>query len=148
MRNSLVKLIVCASFVTNAYAQDSDPQGLWKIVDENSGKATAVIKVVKSEGILHGTIQKVLGRPDGAPAPTCDACEGELKGTPIIGLRILSGHRDDGEKYSGGEILDPGNGKTYSSNLKVVENGMKMEVRGYVGLPLFGRSQIWERVEN
>ena len=46
-----------------------------------------------------------------------------------------------------GEILDPNNGKTYRTRLKPVDGGKKLEVRGYIGAPLFGRTQTWMRVE-
>ena len=49
--------------------------------------------------------------------------------------------------WDGGEILDPNKGKTYKALLKPIEGGKKLEVRGYIGSPMFGRSQTWLRVE-
>jgi uncharacterized protein (DUF2147 family) len=53
--------------------------------------------------------------------------------------------RRDGDEWTGGEILDPENGKTYKATLKLADNGQKLLVRGYIGLPIFGRSQTWVR---
>jgi uncharacterized protein (DUF2147 family) len=55
--------------------------------------------------------------------------------------------KKDGDQYGGGEILDPKNGKIYRARMQLIEGGRKLEVRGYVGLSLFGRSQTWLRQE-
>lgn len=52
---------------------------------------------------------------------------------------------DDGE-WSGGKIYDPESGKTYSCNMKL--DGMTLNIRGYIGISLFGRSSVWTRVQN
>ena len=49
------------------------------------------------------------------------------------------------DEWKGGEILDPKNGKTYSCRLRLKDDGKKLEVRGYIGFSLFGRSQMWLR---
>jgi uncharacterized protein (DUF2147 family) len=54
---------------------------------------------------------------------------------------------DDAGRWDGGEILDPNNGKTYKVRLTPTDGGKKLEVRGYVGAPLLGRTQTWIRVE-
>ena len=61
---------------------------------------------------------------------------------------ILEGPRRFREVATdGGRILDPNNGKDYRVRLKPVEGGKKLEVRGYIGAPLLGRTQVWQRVE-
>ena len=62
-------------------------------------------------------------------------------------IRNVKQDTDDKSLWGGGEILDPNNGKTYSARLKPVEGGKKMEMRGYIGAPMFGRTQTWIRVE-
>ncbi len=52
-----------------------------------------------------------------------------------------------GNEWSGGEILDPDNGKSYSCYIKVKDNGQRLHVRGYIGFSLLGRTQIWHRAE-
>ena len=54
---------------------------------------------------------------------------------------------DDKNVFEGGEILDPNNGKVYKSKLKLVDNGAKLDVRGYIGVPMLGRTQTWIRAE-
>jgi uncharacterized protein (DUF2147 family) len=59
----------------------------------------------------------------------------------------LWGLKKQGEEYNGGEILDPENGKIYRARLKLDDGGKKLDVRGFIGISLFGRSQIWLRQE-
>ncbi len=58
------------------------------------------------------------------------------------------GYGKQGGKYDDGKIVDPESGKVYSANMKVLEDGKKLEVRGYIGFSLIGRSQTWERVKD
>ena len=60
-------------------------------------------------------------------------------------MEILRGLHPDGDEWTGGEILDPESGKTYRAKLKLIDNGEKLEVRGYIGFSMFGRSQTWIR---
>ncbi|WP_315856578.1 DUF2147 domain-containing protein [Rhizobium leguminosarum] len=64
-----------------------------------------------------------------------------------MGLVILSGLKKDGDEYTGGKILDPDNGKVYSSKIYLADEGKKLNVRGFIGVSLLGRSQVWERQE-
>jgi len=57
----------------------------------------------------------------------------------------LFGLKKDGDEYNGGKILDPGNGKLYSSKLTLADNNKKLNVRGYIGTPFLGRTQVWLR---
>jgi uncharacterized protein (DUF2147 family) len=148
----LIRAAALAAFATAlaaplAWAQDASPVGLWKTIDDSSGKPTALIRITENQGELQGKIEKLFRTPDQDQNPKCTSCQGARKDQPIIGMTILSGLRKDGDEYTGGEILDPKNGKVYKSKLSVHEGGRKIEVRGYVGVPMFGRSQVWLRQE-
>ncbi len=68
-----------------------------------------------------------------------------LRRRPLLGVRILQGfHYDDGA-WTGGTIYDPGNGKTYSCTLRL-RAATALEVRGYLGVSLFGRTEVWQRL--
>jgi uncharacterized protein (DUF2147 family) len=60
---------------------------------------------------------------------------------------IMDGLKASGDAYDGGHILDPDNGKTYQCKIKLDATGNKLEVRGFIGVSLIGRSQIWVREE-
>ena len=72
-------------------------------------------------------------------------CDGDRKGKPVNGMTILWGLKKDGDSWANGKILDPHNGKVYSAKMKLVEGGRKLEVRGFLGVSLLGRTQVWER---
>ena len=74
----------------------------------------------------------------------CDLCEGENKGKKILGLNILEGLKKDGNKWSGGTILDPRNGKVYKCYIELI-NPHKLKIRGYIGISLLGVTAYWER---
>lgn len=130
-----------------AWAADASPVGLWKNIDDVSGKPKALIRISENKGELEGRIEQLF-RPAGEEQnPKCVKCEGVLKDQPIIGMVFMSGLKKSGDEYSGGEILDPDNGKVYKSKLTLVDGGKKVNVRGYIGIPMLGRSQVWVRQE-
>jgi uncharacterized protein (DUF2147 family) len=130
-----------------AWADDTSPVGLWKNIDDVSGKPKALIRISDNKGELEGRIEKLF-RPAGEEQnPTCGRCEGVNKDQPIIGMVFMSGLKKTGDEYSGGQILDPDNGKVYKSKLTLAEGGKKVNVRGYIGIPMLGRTQVWVRQE-
>ncbi len=128
-------------------ANDPSPAGLWKNVDDVSGKPRALIRITESSGTLQGKIEKVFLNSTEEPNAKCDKCEGSNKNAPIVGLEILSGLKESGDEYVGGQILDPDNGKIYRSKVRLIDSGKKLSVRGYIGVLMLGRSQTWERQE-
>ena len=94
----------------------------------------------------EGKIIKVLKSDDG-PNPVCKECDGERKNKPIEGMTILWGLSKDGDEWNGGQILDPKNGKIYKAKMSLDDGGRKLNVRGYIGFSLMGRSQVWLRQE-
>jgi uncharacterized protein (DUF2147 family) len=128
-----------------AMAQNASPTGVWKTIDDETGKPRSLVRITEENGVLTGRIEKLFRPADQDQNPKCTACEGARKDQPMIGMTILSGLRKDGNEYTGGEILDPSKGKTYKSKAALKDNGSKLEVRGYIGAPMFGRSQTWVR---
>src|SRR5471030_1505336 len=128
-----------------AWADDNSPVGLWKNIDDVSGKPKALIRITESNGELQGRIEKLFRPADQDQNPKCDKCQDARKDQPIIGMVFMSGLKKDGDDYAGGEILDPDNGKVYKSKMHLTDGGKKLSVRGYIGIPMLGRSQVWVR---
>ncbi len=127
---------------TSAVAQSDNPVGLWKTVDDETKEAKSLVRITETGGQLSGRIEKILSdKPDAV----CEQCSGELKDKPVRGMTILRGLKRGEEWWEGGTILDPNNGKTYRSRLKLLDGGNKLELRGYIGTPLLGRTQTWVR---
>jgi uncharacterized protein (DUF2147 family) len=142
---ALLALLLCAYVAHAEDAVSTSPVGLWKSIDDKTNKPKALIRITETGGELQGRIEKLFTEPDADKNPKCDQCSGANKDQPIIGMTILSGLKKDGDEYTGGKILDPANGKLYNSKLSVIENNKKLNVRGYIGAPLFGRTQTWVR---
>ena len=145
-RAGVLAITLAAALLSSAArADNTSPVGLWKNIDDVSGKSRALIRITEANGTLEGTVEKVFPGPSEDQNPKCGECEGALKNAPIVGLEILSGLKKDGDGYAGGQILDPENGKVYSSSMQLIDGGRKLSVRGYIGISLLGRSQTWIR---
>ena len=126
-----------------AFAQS--PVGVWKTIDDETGKPKSHVEITEKNGKLYGKVVKIL--TPGKEKSVCDKCEGAKKNQPILGMEILSGVEKDGKNsWDDGKILDPNKGKTYDVSLEL-ENANKLKVRGYMGVSLLGRTQYWERVK-
>lgn len=146
MRKILIALLLFASPLA-AFAQANSPVGHWRTIDDKTGKVKSVVEIYEtSNGTLAGKVLEVLNSEKG-PNPLCDACKGDRHNKPVEGMVITWGLKQDGGTWGGGKILDPNNGKIYSAKMTPVDGGKKLEVRGYLGFSLLGRSQTWLRVE-
>ena len=129
-----------------ASADTATPAGVWRTIDDKTGKERSVVRIEEVNGVYQGRIEQLLNRqPDDDPDGLCRACEDERKDKPVVGMTILWGLKKDGAQYTGGEILDPKNGKIYRAKMKLLDGGRKLEVRGFIGVSLLGRSQTWLR---
>ncbi|VVD67850.1 hypothetical protein PAN31108_00457 [Pandoraea anhela] len=133
------------ALVAVASADLSTPLGVWRIVDE-TGDPKALITLSEKDGEIVGALTKSLGRPDGLER-RCNECTDWRKGKKLQGLQIIRGLRKDpdSDEYVGGKILDPDSGSEYGCKMRVVDGGRKLEVRGYFGISLLGRTQTWIR---
>ncbi len=133
------------SLAAAAHAQPT-PVGLWKTIDDKSGKERSLVRIGETAGVLSGTIEKRLD-PDAKAEDVCDKCSDDRKGKPMQGLEIIRGvKKADGEAYwDAGQILDPEVGKLYKVRLTLQDGGKKLEVRGFIGP--FYRNQQWIRAE-
>ena len=126
-----------------AKAQNDKIEGLWYNA-EKSGK----IEITKdASGKFNGKVVW-LKEPLKNGKPKLDELNSDekLRSRPRLGLPVLNGFVKDGEdKYTGGTIYDPLNGKTYSC--KITYKGKTLDIRGYIGISLFGRTTTWTRVE-
>lgn len=148
MRKTFKTLIVAlplAAASLLAQAADS-PVGRWKTIDDETGKPKSVVQIEQAaNGTLSGKVVEILQSNHG-PNPTCDKCDGALKGKPIKGMTILWSLKPDGTAvWGGGSVLDPAKGKTYKAKITLTEGGKKLQMRGYVGIEALGRTQTWVR---
>ncbi len=132
-------LLLVMLYGQSVFADDSI-LGIWKTIDDDGKTAMSHVEIYEREGKVFGKIVKLLQDP---PDSLCDQCTGDKKDKPVLGMEIISGLSKDGSAYSGGKILDPDNGKTYSC--KIWREGDSLKVRGYVAF--FFRTQTWQPLE-
>lgn len=136
-----ISMLVC--FMTAAYA--ASPAGLWKTIDDKTGEPKAIVRITDAGGDVSGRIEKLLN-PNAPRNEVCSQCTDDRKNKPIIGLTILKSMKQDGDDvWSGGNVLDPKNGKIYKARIELKDGGRKLELRGYLGP--FYRTQVWMRAE-
>ena len=143
------KMIAAAalSVVAHLALAQTSPVGLWKTIDDETKAEKSQVRISDAGGVLTGKIEKIAeaGKQDSK----CEKCTDERKDKPVLGMLIIRNAKADADKeyWEGGDILDPSNGKVYKLRLKPVDGGKKLEVRGFIGVALLGRTQTWLRVE-
>ncbi|HRB70329.1 DUF2147 domain-containing protein [Flavobacterium sp. WV_118_3] len=143
MRKQLLTVFFVA-FVGLFSVQAQGVVGKWKTVDDETGEAKSIVEITESGGKIYGKVVEILN-----PAKKnakCKDCSGEDKDKPILGLTIIKGLKKSGDEYTEGKILDPNKGKLYKCTVKL-DGHDKLNVRGYVGISLIGRTQTWSRVK-
>lgn len=142
-----IQIILLALPLSARAADLSSPVGLWKTIDDNSGKPGGLIRIELVDGRYQGRIEKIFPEPGEDPNPRCVQCEGARRNQPVVGLNFMWGLTRQGDEYQGGEILDPRTGKVYRAKLRLEDGGRKLNVRGFIGFSLLGRTQVWHREE-
>jgi len=145
---SVVAVLFLGCFLCSYAQSAASPIGYWRQWDDVTGRPHSVIQIWEKDSVLYGKILK--GYPDEngvLPPKNCLKCKGDFYNKPMIGMTILTGFTQSSDnQWSGGQIMDPDSGKTYSCQLTLIEDGKKLKVRGYVGVTLLGRTQVWERI--
>jgi uncharacterized protein (DUF2147 family) len=123
--------------------ESDEASGLWQTVE---GKA--VVEVYRCGEEFCGRIVWLKEpQKDGAPVADKENPVDSLRARPVMGLTIMEGFAYDGQReWTGGTIYDPESGDTYSANM-ILQDERTLELRGYVLIPFFGRSEIWTRLE-
>lgn len=133
-----------ATFVLSLFSVMSFAQieGKWKTIDDETKQAKSIVEIYKkSDGKYYGKVSQLLIKP---ADPNCTSCKDDRKGKPILGLEIIRGLAKDGDEFTGGTITDPKTGKTYKCT--ITKSGDKLNVRGYMGVSILGRTQVWHKV--
>ncbi|MCU0927350.1 MAG: DUF2147 domain-containing protein [Hydrogenophaga sp.] len=136
---------IAFSLASSVAMAQMTPEGLWRNVDDKTGEAKAEIRIAATaSGALNGKVERALTQ---SSEPNCSLCTDDRKDKPKLGMEIIRGAKksDGGAVWEGGKILDPENGKEYTLRMTPLEDGRKLQIRGYIGP--FYRTQIWTRVE-
>jgi uncharacterized protein (DUF2147 family) len=129
---------------SRARAADT-PVGYWTTIDDDGKTPSSVIQIYARGTKLYGKVVRLINPRE--KDPKCAECEGARKNQRILGMEILRDFERDDDEWSGGYILDPRNGTEYKCYMELQDGGKRLKVRGYVGIALLGRTQVWQKAE-
>lgn len=139
----MLKLHLTFAWILFSVFSFAQIEGKWKTIDDETGQAKSIVEVFKkSDGKYYGKVIKLLIKPEN---PNCTGCKDDRKNKPILGMEVIRGLKKDGNEFTGGSIIDPKNGKAYKCT--VTRSGDKLNVRGYIGFSLIGRTQTWHKAD-
>ncbi|OGT47689.1 MAG: hypothetical protein A3E82_00905 [Gammaproteobacteria bacterium RIFCSPHIGHO2_12_FULL_38_11] len=119
--------------------------GCWQTVDAKTHELSSIIEIKPSGKYFIGTIVKTYPQPGEKPS-LCKHCKGDDKNKPTLGLTIIKNMICTPSYCSHGTILDPRHGSVYHATMQLIKGGEFIKVRGYIGIPLLGRTVVWHRV--
>ena len=140
MKQLVTAVLVSMLFGAGTLAAGDAVTGTWKTVDDKTGKVMSEVELYEQGGKLFGKITGLTEANDKQGKPKiCIQCTGADKDRPIIGLVIIKNLSLSEDRYKGGTIMDPEDGKVYKGEVWVQDG--KLKVRGYLGI--FYKTQTW-----
>ena len=148
----VTQALLCGVFSLGAFtAYAASIEGYWKSIDDATGEPLSLLEIKKQpNGTYTGVIVHRYANARGVTLTTCSKCPPPYKDKPLLGLEILTGFQDDPKNpnhYINGKVLDAKSGNIYHGKGQVTASGRQLKMRGYVGVSIFGRTNVWIRTD-
>jgi len=145
IRAAALTLMLAATSLAAAAAEPT-AVGLWEKRGQ-SGMPDAWFRIINCNGIYLGRIVKLFATAGQNPSGwRCTQCKDDQRNAPVLGITFIKGMRRQGLTYQDGSILDPRDGSVYDAQMQLTSDGQQLTVRGYLGIPLLGQSEVWHRL--
>jgi uncharacterized protein (DUF2147 family) len=139
--NAFALALAAGMLAAPVFAQDT-AVGLWKATDPNK---VTIIRTSEEGGKLVGKVEKVMKGDMEDKDAKCVKCKDDNKDKPMAGLKLIWDMQKDGNKWSGGKLLDPDSGRVVNCKIETADGGKKLVVKGSVAM--ISKTQTWTRVE-
>jgi uncharacterized protein (DUF2147 family) len=147
MRCKLAFLIlaIAVTFPSFAALASNNIIGKWQSSDSATQEPSSIVTIKEVNNAYVGTITKIFAENNHKVSDVCVKCKGDLRNKPIMGMNILHAQIEPSGAIKSCAILDPQQGAVYHCTLDLVNGGKTIKLHGYIGMPLIGRTEYWQR---
>lgn len=143
---AIVIALIFSLFTLTGLAADNAITGYWKVFDAKSQQVLAIVQIYPAGNVIEGRVVKIMPVLGQKPTDVCQKCKGAMHNKPIMGMRIVWGMEQVAPNTWGkGRVLDTKSGGLYKGTMTLIDNGNRLKLRGYIGVPILGRTETWIR---